>query len=394
MPRSAYIHIPFCRRRCFYCDFPIAVAGDRARGETSLRMQTYVDALCREIQVTPVLGANLETVFFGGGTPSLLSVAQVEQILVALSNQFGIAEMAEISMEMDPGTFTREALQALRQLGVNRVSLGVQSFQDTQLEACGRTHRVHDVYQAIADLLAIDMPICSLDLISGLPHQTMTDWETSLEKAIAFAPHHLSVYDLTVEPGTVFDRRYVAGEKPLPTDDITADMYRTAQAHLAQAGYHHYEVSNYAQPGFQCRHNRVYWENRSFYGFGMGAASYTQYQRFNRPRTTHAYYDWLGQYSEAGGQLNCEVSDEGDRWLDRLMMGLRLAEGIHLDELTQEFGSHRVEDLKKYLDPYIQKGWVTVSNAPVSRVRFTDPDGFLFSNVVLVKLFEMFGDSQ
>lgn len=394
MPRSAYLHIPFCRRRCFYCDFPIAVAGDRARGATSPRMQTYVDALCREIRATPVLGPELATVFFGGGTPSLLSITQVEQILTVLADRFGIAETAEISMEMDPGTFDRVALQALRQLGVNRVSLGVQSFQDAQLEACGRTHRARDVYQAIEDLLAVEMPAWSLDLISGLPHQTMADWEASLEKAIAFRPQHMSVYDLTVEPGTVFNRRYVAGMSPLPTDQMTTDMYRMAQTLLTQAGYDHYEVSNYARPGFQCQHNRVYWENQPFYGFGMGAASYTQHQRFNRPRTTHDYYDWLERYCEAGGKLDCEVLSEGDRWLDRLMMGLRLAEGIPLDQLSQKFGSQRVVDLKKTLDPYRQKGWVALQEGPGPRVRLTDPEGFLFSNVVLVKLFETFGDPE
>jgi oxygen-independent coproporphyrinogen-3 oxidase len=138
----------------------------------------------------------------------------------------------------------------------------------------------------------------------------------------------------------------------------------------------------------------VYWENRPFYGFGMGAASYTQHQRFNRPRTTHDYYDWLEGYGETGGKLTCEVLGEGDRWLDRLMMGLRLVEGIDLDHLSQEFGSQRVADLKKTLDPYVQKGWVALQEAPIARVRFTDPEGFLFSNVVLVKLFEAFGDPE
>lgn len=391
-PRSAYVHIPFCRRRCFYCDFPIAVAGDRARGETSTQIQTYVDILCREIEATPVLGSELQTVFLGGGTPSLLSVAQVAQILTTIRQRFGIAATAEISMEMDPGTFTRESLQQLKQLGLNRVSLGVQSFQDEQLEACGRTHRVREVYQAIAALQAIEIPAWSLDLISGLPHQTMTDWETSLTKAIACSPTHLSVYDLTVEPGTVFNRRYVAGKFPLPTDELTADMYRLAQARLTQAGYDHYEISNYAQPGCQCQHNRTYWENQPFYGFGMGAASYVRGQRYHRPRTTHDYYQWVAAYCEARGQLESEPAGEGDSWLDRLMMGLRLADGLNLEQLTQTFGFSRVAQLRQCLQPYVRQGWVVITEAPIPTVRLTDPEGFLFSNVVLVKLFETFSD--
>ena len=392
MPQSAYIHIPFCRRRCFYCDFPIAVAGDRARGETSPRIQTYVDTLCQEITATPPQGQALETVFFGGGTPSLLSVAQVEQILTTLAAQFGLAATAEISMEMDPGTFDQGTLHALRQVGVNRVSLGVQSFQDAQLEACGRTHRVVDVYRAIDALHAVAMPVWSLDLISGLPHQILADWQASLAAAIACAPQHLSVYDLTVEPGTVFQRRYTAGESPLPTDEMTATMYRTAQAQLTQAGYDHYEVSNYARPGFQCRHNRVYWENRPFYGFGLGAASYTQHQRFHRPRTTAEYAAWVKQYQALGGQLDGDLASDRDRWLDRLMMGLRLAEGLRLDSLEAEFGGDRVQRLQQCLTPYCQNGWVILTAAPTATLRFSDPEGFLFSNVVLVKLFETFAD--
>ena len=391
-PRAAYIHIPFCRRRCFYCDFPIAVAGDRARGETSPRIQSYVDALCREIQVTPVLGEPLRTVFFGGGTPSLLAVNQVEQILTTLATRFGIEPDAEISMEMDPGTFDRAALQRLRELGINRVSLGVQSFTDQQLEACGRTHRLADVQRAIADLQAVAMPAWSLDLISGLPHQTIADWQTALERAIAYGPQHLSIYDLTVEPNTVFHRRYQAGQAPLPTDDQTTEMYRLAQALLTQAGYAHYEISNYAKPGYQCQHNRVYWENRPFYGFGMGAASYTQGQRFQRPRTTHDYADWLKTFEVAEGRLAVEPVTDGDRWLDRLMMGLRLAEGIPLAALVAEFGEERVNQLRECLRPYQQPGWIAELTERSPIVRFTDPDGFLFSNVVLVKLFETFGD--
>ncbi|MBE7382133.1 MAG: coproporphyrinogen III oxidase [Leptolyngbya sp. SIO1E4] len=393
-PQSAYVHIPFCRRRCFYCDFPIAVAGDRARGETSPRIQTYVDTLCREIQATPALGGALETVFFGGGTPSLLAADQVVQILTTLSDRFGISSTAEVSMEMDPGTFTQQSLQSLRQAGLNRVSLGVQSFQDEQLEACGRTHRLKDIQQAITAIQAVEMPVWSLDLISGLPHQTMAGWEASLAQAIAGSPHHISVYDLTVEPGTVFDHRYMAGQSPLPTDDMTTQMYRTAQAHLTQAGYHHYEISNYAQPGYQCQHNRVYWENRPYYGFGMGATSYTQRQRFQRPRTTHEYQQWVEDYCQVAGTLDCAPTPPIEQWLDRLMLGVRLAEGLSLNDLTTEFGVDRVATLKTCLIPYIQKGWVKLEVRPEPRLRLSDPEGFLFSNVVLVAIFEAFSDPQ
>lgn len=394
MPRSAYIHIPFCRRRCFYCDFPIAVAGDRARGETSPRMQGYVDTLCQEIQATPVLDDPLETIFLGGGTPSLLSVNQVAQILTALRDRFGIDKTAEISMEMDPGTFTLAQLQALKQQGLNRVSLGVQSFHDDSLAACGRTHRVADAYQAVDDLRRVAMPIWSLDLIAGLPHQSLSAWQMNLETAIALSPQHISVYDLTVEPNTVFERRYVAGQSPLPTDETTAQMYRLTQAMLTQAGYQHYEVSNYARPGYHCRHNRTYWENRAYYGFGMGAASYTQHQRFHRPRTLDKYHQWVASYRQANGKLSCAPTPVAEQWLDRLMMGLRLAAGVNLEDLAAEFGSESVMALKTCLAPYLRKGWVSISPAPAPHLQLSDPEGFLFSNQVLVTLFETFSDPQ
>lgn len=390
-PTAAYVHIPFCRRRCFYCDFPIAVTGDRARGETSQRIQGYVDILCREIQATPTAGASLTTVFFGGGTPSLLSTAQVAQVLTALQQRFGIAAGAEISMEMDPGTFTRSRLRALKNLGVNRVSLGGQAFQDTLLEACGRTHRRADIEVAIADLQAVAMPAWSLDLISGLPSQTLADWETSLETAIAAAPPHLSLYDLTVEPGTVFHRRYQPGVTPLPSDEATAAMYRLAQATLTGAGYDHYEISNYALPGYQCRHNCVYWQNRPYYGFGMGATSYLNDQRFSRPRTTQAYAQWVDTYVQAHGTLDCPPTPDWEKLLDYLMLGLRQATGISLSTVSEHWGDRVTQQLHQCVAPYVKAGWVVCDPAR-QRLRLSDPEGFLFSNVVLVRLFETLSD--
>jgi coproporphyrinogen III oxidase-like Fe-S oxidoreductase len=184
VPIAAYVHIPFCRRRCFYCDFPVSVIGDRLRGETSLSIQQYVNWLCQEIRVTPSQGQPLATIFFGGGTPSLLAAEQVRQILEALAQQFGLLDSPEISMEMDPGTFTLDHIQDYRQAGVNRVSLGAQAFQDQLLHDCGRTHQVADINEAINLLRQAGIKNFSLDLISGLPHQTLEQWQDSLAKAI------------------------------------------------------------------------------------------------------------------------------------------------------------------------------------------------------------------
>ncbi|ARV57342.1 coproporphyrinogen III oxidase [Nostocales cyanobacterium HT-58-2] len=384
IPSSAYIHIPFCRRRCFYCDFPVSVVGERLRGETSGTISQYVHMLCQEIAITPALGQPLITIFFGGGTPSLLSTEQLKSILAALEAQFGVSPGAEISMEIDPGTFDLGHLQGYRSAGVNRISLGVQAFQEDLLQICGRSHSVSDIFAAVDLIQQAKIPEFSLDLISGLPHQTLDRWQESLEKAVTIAPTHISIYDLTIEPGTAFGRYYKPGDQPLPTDETTVKMYRMAQQILTSAGYEHYEISNYAKPGHQCRHNRVYWENRPYYGFGMGAASYVEGKRFTRPRKTKEYYQWM----QDGSVIDCEVTSPEEALLETLMLGLRLAEGVSLAVLAKQFGEEKVEEIHKCLQPYFEKGWVEIVE---ERLHLSDPDGFLFSNVVLARLFSELG---
>lgn len=397
-PRSAYIHIPFCRRRCYYCDFPVSVLGDNLRGENSGTIAQYVEMLLKEIEIAPIFGKPLETVFLGGGTPSLLSVEQLNRILLLLENKFGIATRAEISMEMDPGTFDLAHLQGYRNGGINRLSLGVQAFQDELLTACGRSHKVSDIFTATELVRQVNFPEFSIDLISGLPYQTLTKWEKSLEAAINIAPTHISVYDLIVESVTPFSRQYQPGSQPLPTDETTVQMYKLAEQTLTSAGYQHYEISNYALPGHQCRHNRVYWENQPYYGFGMGAASYVNQQRFTRPRTRREYYEWV----TSGAAIATPEASANDILLETLMLGLRLAEGLDIFTLVQQFGENTLDRIWKCLQPYYRQGWVAVAstdgkaveisaieNLPrAGRLRLTDPEGFLFSNTVLATLFE------
>ncbi|MBJ7295701.1 MAG: coproporphyrinogen III oxidase [Dolichospermum sp.] len=385
IPSSAYVHIPFCRRRCFYCDFPVFVVGDRSRGENSGTIGEYVEVLCQEIRIAPTYSQPLETIFFGGGTPSLLSTAQLQSILTTLEQRFGIASGVEISMEIDPGTFDFVHIAGYRSLGVNRVSLGVQAFQEELLKTAGRSHSLVDIFTAIELIHQVEIPEFSLDLISGLPYQSLAQWQDSLIQAVAATPTHISIYDLTIEPGTAFNRYYKPGDHPLPTDETTVKMYQMGQKTLTDAGYEHYEISNYAQPGHQCQHNRVYWQNRPYYGFGMGAASYIQGKRFTRPRKTQEYYQWL----KNGAVIDCEITPQADVLLETLMLGLRLAEGISLNSLATNFGNHQVERIQSCLQPYFAQGWVKIVG---DRLRFSDPDGFIFSNVMLAKLFEKLGE--
>jgi putative oxygen-independent coproporphyrinogen III oxidase len=405
-PTAAYIHIPFCRRRCFYCDFPIYVVGDRGLQSPdrapSHSITRYLQTLQTEIRRTPKLNANpLQTVFFGGGTPSVLTGGQLGEILATIDQQFGLAPNAEISMEIDPGTFDLAGLQAYQNTGINRFSFGTQAFQPELLAACGRAHTVADIAASMAIVQTAGITNYSLDLISGLPHQTIDQWQDSLQQAIAHHPTHISTYDLTIESGTVFGKRYRPGDRPLPSDESTAQMYRLAHQILSDAGYEHYEVSNYAQPGYQCQHNRTYWQNQPFYGFGMGATSYLRGDRVARPRQLQAYGDWVAAFDPDVAPI---VATDPDRLLDTLMVGLRLAVGVSVPALRQEFGDRLVQQVWQCLDPYRRSDWVAAIAATgevlatvddwttLDRLRLTAPEGFLFSNVVLVRLFDRFGD--
>ena len=383
MPTAAYVHIPFCRRRCYYCDFPISVVGDKGRSASTM-IEDYLAALIKDIQLTFAERQPLKTVFFGGGTPSLLSPAQLEQIIQAIALRFGIASDAEISMEIDPGTFDRDRLLGYLAAGVNRFSLGVQTFDEELLKLCGRSHTRLDVMQAVEIIQQLGIKNFSLDLISGLPQQTLEHCQTSLEQAIAIAPQHLSCYDLVLEPVTAFGKQYQPGETPLPNDDDTAEMYRLTQQTLTAAGYEHYEISNYAQSNYQCRHNRDYWENKPYYGFGMGAASYVAGQRFSRPRTRREYYAWL----EAGAVIDAPEISFTDYLLETLMLGLRLASGVNLAQFSPQVQQAILSAVK----PYLQRGWVEITGRDnqSAKLRLSDPEGFLFSNTILATLFEEF----
>lgn len=383
------------------------MVGDRKRGDSSNTIAQYIDTLLTEIAATPRLGkppAALETVFFGGGTPSLLTVAQVEKVLSALDRRFGIAPTAEISMEMDPATFGLAHIQGYKAAGINRVSLGVQAFQDGLLAAAGRFHRRADIFSAVELIYQANIQNFSLDLMSGLPHQTMEDWQASLEEAIALNPAHISIYDLLIEPQTAFSRYFTPGQSPLPSQAITAEMYNLAQRQLTASGYDHYEICNYAKPGYEALHNLTYWRCEANYGFGMGATSYLPQpggpQRIDRPRTQKTYRTWVEQFVASGGQTDDGLLPPTEQVVETIMMGLRLKPGISLEPVHQVHGQKGLEALSRAIAPHIQSGWVTVKTVdadkntenitnlkPTDRIRLSDPEGFLMSNIVIVDAF-------
>lgn len=391
-PRSAYLHIPFCHRRCFYCDFAVVPLGDRADAEGgpgSASIAAYLALLQREITLSPD-GPPLSTVYLGGGTPSLLTPAQVGELLDALRHRFGLAPGAEISLEMDPASFDQARLRGYLAAGVNRVSLGGQSFDDAVLADLGRRHRCADLLEAAGWLRQARrsgaLRSWSLDLLQAVPGQDQRRWREQLEQAIALEPPHLSVYDLIVEPGTVFERRQQRGTLLLPEEETAADLMLLTGRQLGAAGYGHYEISNYALPGHASRHNRVYWSGAGWWGFGMGATAAPGGIRAARPRQREAYAAWLD--AREAGEGEPAATDQGGGapdWDDLWLVGLRRREGVHATSLFAQagLGDTDMTDLRQRLGDFERRGLLRVEGP---RWRLSDPEGLALSNAVLREL--------
>ena len=382
-PRSAYLHIPFCHRRCYYCDFPVVPLGDRARaddGPGSASIHEYLGLLVREIASAPV-GPPLSTVYLGGGTPSLLTANQIGSLLAVVRNHYGLQQGAEITLEMDPASFDQQKLQDLIGHGINRVSLGGQSFDDAVLLDLGRRHRSDDLREACLWMQEAhrngSLRSWSLDLIQNLPGQTLDHWADQLQQAIATGAPHLSVYDLSVEPGTVFERRRRRGDLALPSERLAVDLMALTRRQLAAAGLSRYEISNYARPGHASRHNRVYWSGAGWWGFGMGATSGAFGERVPRPRTREGYRAWLDEQDAV-------PRSAPERWPliptdDQLLVGLRRREGVALDPI----GCPEPQALIERWRDLISAGLVAQR---AGRWQLTDPEGMALSNQVLVEV--------
>ncbi|WP_269623327.1 radical SAM family heme chaperone HemW [Prochlorococcus marinus] len=396
-PISAYLHIPFCHRRCFYCDFPIVPLGDRAGGELgpgSNSIKAYLKLLHREIDLFQN-GSPLSTVYIGGGTPSLLTSSQLFKLLDHLKRKFGLQYGAEITLEIDPASFDQNSLIGFLDAGVNRISLGAQSFDNNVLAQLGRRHNSKNVFESCnwinESFRKGDLFSWSLDLIQNLPEQTLIDWKNQLMKAINFSPPHLSIYDLSIEKGTVFDWRKKRGELSLPSQDLAADMSMLTSETLRKEGFSRYEISNYALPGHSSRHNRVYWSGAEWLGFGQGATSYFYRKRFSRPKTREGYKRWIEQLEKQGIKSFFEKSNEVEKINldDLLIVGLRRREGVNIGELLSQWGwdkkqvNENLKSLKRYWKKFIDMGLLKQNG---TRFKLTDPEGMELSNQILVEM--------
>ena len=331
-PISIYIHIPFCARKCAYCDF-VSFAGEGAR------MEGYVQAVCREMRAQAAFFGcrRVKSVFLGGGTPTLLSGAQAKALLTCLRESFDVLPDAEITMEGNPGTLSRESLLAYRAAGINRLSLGVQSLDDALLAGIGRIHTAGQAEEAVRMAREAGFDNLNLDLMLGLPGQTPDMWEETLSRAIALLPEHLSCYSLILEEGTPLRAQAEAGLcAPLPDEDALEEMDEVTERLTRAAGFARYEVSNYARAGYECRHNLVYWECEPYLGLGLAAHSDLDGQRFMNAA------DWADYARQIDGRLPRGREGDGsaaERRFERMMMGLRMVRGVDEARFLRDFGA-------------------------------------------------------
>ncbi|HEY2093872.1 MAG TPA: radical SAM family heme chaperone HemW [Thermoanaerobaculia bacterium] len=356
---GVYVHLPFCRVHCSYCPFAIS---------TDIELQDrYVDAVEREILGSAADSA-ADTVYLGGGTPSRTSIANLQRIVKALN----IAPGAEFSMEANPEDVTPEALDAWRELGVNRISIGVQSFNDEELKAIGR---IHDAAGAVKAIEAASSAMrTNLDLILGLPHQTRESFAQTLDQAIALEPGHLSLYMLDLDETTPLQVQVAKGRVTVPEDDMVADQYQYAIARLEEAGLHQYEISNFAREGEECLHNLRYWTRGEYRGFGLAAHSFVDERRFANTRNIHEYI----ADPEHARNFEEHLGDD-ERRRETLFLSLRRKRGINYDELVALCGQEAIEWVSRGL----RDGWLERHEG---RVAFT-PSGFLLSNDYISQLF-------
>ena len=347
-----YIHIPFCVKKCAYCDFLSGPASNQ-------QIEEYVQALIEEIRYYKEFAKNYEvsTVFWGGGTPSLLTGEQMKALMETLGQTFFIRQNAEITMEANPGTVTVEKLLACQKAGINRISFGLQSVNNEELKMLGRIHTYEEFLESYEAARKAGFQNINVDLISAIPKQTVSSWEQTLQTIISLQPEHISAYSLIVEEGTPFAKLYGEGcelEHLLPTEEDERRMYERTEELLREAGYHRYEISNYAKEGYECQHNLGYWERKEYLGLGLGASSLIEETRFHNTDEMEEYLrDASNPILLRRGQ---EKLDRQEQMEEFVFLGLRKIRGIQEEKFAEMFGEDIWDCYGKNLERVIKEG--------------------------------------
>ena len=374
-----YIHIPFCQRKCQYCAF---VSREGSESETG----AFAELLLEEMLLAARESARhqtLDSVYFGGGTPSLLPSKQVARLLERAARLFGLTGKAEITLEANPGTVDRRRLADFRSAGVNRLSLGVQSFKDQMLASLGRIHTAQEARDAFSAARGAGFDNIGIDLIHALPGQTLDMWRADLEQGLALDPEHISIYGLTVEEGTPFAVRYGEDSPLLPDEDLAADMYECADRILTSGGFEHYEIANFARPGRRSRHNSGYWRRDGYLGLGAGAHSYLKNGeyglRFGNTSDLEEYASSIGSGTLPRGEKT-RLSRE-DALAEFMFLGLRLSEGVARSDFEQEFGVPLGQIFGREIEELVAQGLLLADS---HGIRLTTR-GMLLSNLVFAR---------
>lgn len=364
-----YIHIPFCHRKCAYCDF-LSMSGQEAY------WLPYRDALCRDIVYAGSKdNRELTSIFIGGGTPSLMPAGYYEELFRVLRESFRIAEDCEITIEMNPGTVSCEKLAEYRRVGINRLSIGLQSVHEEELRELGRIHTYAEFAETYRLAREVGFDNINVDLMMAFPGQTAESYGETLRKIISLRPEHISAYGLIVEPGTPYEKRYEAHPEHFPGEEQQCALYEFTVSMLTEAGYEQYEISNFSLPGRACRHNLGYWNRTEYLGIGLGAASLYDGVRRSVTRDMPAYLEQLCYASE-------EVLAEDDVVEEVIMLSLRTTQGLDIREHRSVFGAELADRLRRGCETYVRQGLM----AELEGRFFFTTAGFLVSNQVIAAL--------
>ena len=343
-PTSAYVHIPFCTQICYYCDFSKVFIKNQP-------VDSYLEHLIEEYNAYDI--KKLRTLYIGGGTPTALSARQLAFLLEKLTDKLDLSYLEELTIEANPGDLDQEKIAVLKDSPVNRVSLGVQTFNDRMLKQIGRSHLEKDIYENIANLKKAGFDNISIDLIYALPKQTMEDVKTNVAKAIALDIPHMSLYSLILENHTVFMNRMRRGKLPLPKEDLEAEMFEYIIAELGKAGFEHYEISNFSKPGFESRHNLMYWDNAEYYGIGAGASGYVDGVRYKNHGPIRHY---LQAVEADNARVQEEVLTLKEKMEEEMFLGLRKKSGVSKKRFEEKFGLSFEDQYGAVVSELIEQG--------------------------------------
>ena len=365
-PTSAYVHIPFCTQICYYCDFSKVFIKNQP-------VDSYLEHLLQEFHSYDI--QKLRTLYIGGGTPTALSASQLEVLLDGLTKNLDLSMLEELTIEANPGDLDADKIAVLKNSAVNRVSLGVQTFDDKMLKKIGRSHTEKDIYENIDRLKLAGFDNISIDLIYALPGQTMDQLKDNVSKAIALDIPHMSLYSLILENHTVFMNRMRRGKLPLPKEELEAEMFEYIIAELEKAGFEHYEISNFSKTGFESRHNLMYWDNAEYYGIGAGASGYVDGVRYKNHGPIRHY---LKAVEEGSARINEEHLSHREQMEEEMFLGLRKKSGVSMARFEEKFERSFPELYGEIVKDLIQQGLMQLDG---DRVRMTKRGLFLGDTV-------------